>query len=148
MNIDFYKTSDPENKINKTLTDKNTVTGNFKDVANVLSPVIRVASNIFAYNYCHIQDLERYYFIDDITVVRTGLFEVKLKIDVLKTYSNSLDSCNVLTSKSNKNKYLSGYAQTVDSRYVHTYYDLENNFNESGSVILVAINGVRSGGVS
>lgn len=141
MTIDFYKTSDPDNKINKSLTNKLTVTGKCRDVLNVLTPIIMVATDITNYNYCYIEDLARYYFITDITINRTGLYELKLKIDVLKTYSNDFSNCKILTSTSNQNKYMSGYAQTVDSRVDHSYYEFTNNFNESGSIILVGMRG-------
>ena len=148
MTIDFYNCIDANNKLVKTLDNqtKLTVTGNVKGVVNLITPLITVTANILNKNYCYISEFNRYYFVDDIQITRTGLYEIRLKLDALMTYHSSISSCKIISNQSNKSKYLSGYSQTVDSRYNYNYYDFDNNFNEDGSIILVAINGVRGGG--
>ena len=69
MNINFYRTTDENNVVYKTLTNElafqNCV---LKEKSSVITPNIFVNTNtdICVYNYCYIPEFKRYYYITDI----------------------------------------------------------------------------------
>ena len=69
-----------------------TTTFHFKDEQSILNPVILIGTNenLTVYNYAEINDFNRKYFITDIKVVREGLYEVSLHVDVLSTYDSQI----------------------------------------------------------
>lgn len=86
MNITLYVNNSEKNKIGKNLTNDFSLSGTLRDATNIINPVILIELNeIGNYNYCYIPNFNRYYFITDITVIRTGLFAISLMVDVLES---------------------------------------------------------------
>lgn len=86
MTIDFYKVPDDPRQIPKTLENKVTRTGALRGEADVLNPNFEVTSTVpLDVNYCYIPEFNRYYFCK-VEVIRTGLYRVSCKVDVLQTY--------------------------------------------------------------
>ena len=92
MILNLYKTNDSDNVINKTITNKLAININLKRDVDIISPrlVIRDSAsiNINAFNYCQIQELDRFYFIRSINNLGGNLWEVICECDVLETYKN------------------------------------------------------------
>ena len=87
MNITLYINNSEKNKIGKNLTNDFSLSGTLRDTTNIINPVILIELNeIGNYNYCYINEFNRYYFITDITVIRTGLFAISLIVDVLESF--------------------------------------------------------------
>ena len=88
MEIILYNTTSEKNEINKSLSNTATFIGTLRDMTSVLSPEINIesSSNLSAYNYCHISDFGRYYFIKDVKSVRNDLWRISLKVDVLMSF--------------------------------------------------------------
>ena len=90
MNLNLFKTNDSDNVINKTLTNKLNITINLKRDVDIISPrlIIRDSAsiNINAFNYCQIEELNRFYFIRSINNMGGNLWEVICECDVLETY--------------------------------------------------------------
>lgn len=87
--ISLFKTASENNRVVKVLTDEKQLSGALRQQTSVLSPKIRIesAENIAGYNYCHISEFGRYYYITDITSVRTNVWDVSMRCDVLMSYS-------------------------------------------------------------
>lgn len=143
MTIIFYKTLSKPNEINKTLQNELQLSGTIKADTDIIKPIIKVLNtlsfNIFSYNYCYIVELNRYYFIDDITILGDKLFYISLTLDVLYTYKTP-----ILSSVAN----ISRYSKNVDStkkdttgNIIETEINLNNPFSENGVMILSALNG-------
>lgn len=142
MNILFYNTSSENNRIGKTLENETTLTGSFKTEIDVQDPVLEVNTNLMNFNYCYIPDLNRYYFINKIEITRTNFFTVYLHIDVLETYKDEIKALKVVVSNSSGgNPYYDGYISGVDVRTEYETKQFENNFDENGQLILVALYG-------
>ena len=145
MIIEFYRTASENNRLDKTLTDKYIIDGTLKSDFDIINPVILLKDNIIAkYNYCYIPDLNRYYFIDKIDIVKNTL-NVMLSIDVLMSYKEQIKELNVIVSVSESNPYYNNYINGYDVRTDKEILNFENNFNEQGELILIALYGADRG---
>lgn len=111
ISITFYQNSAETNRVNKTsyMTFVSTLTGEFKDEIDIMSPTILIeTSDIPNYNYCYISTLGRYYFIDNYTIVRTGLIELELSVDLLMSYKDKIlqQTAFINTQQNNYNDYI------------------------------------------
>ncbi len=111
--IDLMYNGDEINKISKNPTSRLAVIGTLRDESSIVDPVILIEYNgdLVNVNYAHISKFNRWYFITDITSVRTGLWRVAMHCDVLKTYSEGiLGSTGVIARQENLyNLYLDDY---------------------------------------
>lgn len=87
--ISLYKTASENNRVVKALTSGKEMSGELRNQTSVLNPSIRIESsdNISTYNYAYIPEFGRYYYISDITSVRTNCWIISLRCDVLMSYS-------------------------------------------------------------
>jgi len=88
MTITFYTTSADVKFVPKVLEDETVLTGSLRGTADILNPVLEVTSTVpLNSNYCYIEEFNRFYFCS-IEVIRTGLYRVSCKVDVLQSYYN------------------------------------------------------------
>ena len=111
--IDLMYNGDEINKINKSPVSRLALTGTLREESSIVDPVILIEyqGTLTNVNYAHIPEFNRWYFITDITSVRTGLWRVAMHCDVLKTYSEGiLGSTGVIARQENMfNLYLDDY---------------------------------------
>lgn len=90
--ISLYKTASENNRVVKALTSGKEMSGELRNQTSVLNPSIRIesADNISTYNYAYIPEFGRYYYISDITSVRTNCWIISLRCDVLMSYSSQI----------------------------------------------------------
>lgn len=108
MNIVLYNNKSENNKVDKELTQSVTLTGNVKNETSIVNPTFLVEGNPIGKNYAYISDFERYYFIKDVKVIRSNLFEIDMTCDVLMTYKSSIRSMFAIVERNQYriNKYL------------------------------------------
>lgn len=94
MEITLYKTIDSPNTINKTLTDPLTLEINLKRGTDIINPELVLRGDFRGYNYAHIPELHRYYFINSIEQLNFILVKLYLECDVLETYKNDILNCS------------------------------------------------------
>lgn len=142
--IQFMYNNEPMNKIGKTPEAKFSLTGTLRDESSIVDPVILVEKDSpLGANYAYIEEFRRYYYIKDITAVRTGLWRVTMHTDVLKTFSEGIlnSPCIVAKSSSRYNMYLN------DSDYKCLQDDIvmtkafPTGFNLANSMYVAAILG-------
>lgn len=145
MEIILYNTTSEKNEINKSLSNGVTFTGTLRDMTSVLSPEINIESsyNLSTYNYCHVSDFGRYYFIKDIQSVRNGLWRISLKVDVLMSFKGDiLTSHGVL-----KHTETFGELYLADNTWENLVKDktdiitFSNGLLDSGEYILITAGG-------
>lgn len=141
MQVKFYKTASETNRIGKTLTGEIVINGTFKKEVDIINPVIAVTTDVTGYNYCYIPDLARYYFIEKVEITRTNLYTLQLHVDVLESYKDAIKGLTVIVGQSQSNPYYDGYINGVDVRTNDTIKEFENNFNEDGEIVLIAVYG-------
>ena len=141
MEIDFYKNLSEKNKIGKKLINKLSLNGNLREESSVINPTILVEhSNLSVYNYAHIPNFNRYYFVSEITSVRNGLWRVSLKCDVLESFKKDILNLNCIVDKQQNQSY-SNYID--DGSYINradSFVEIANyqkGFNSNGEFILI-----------
>lgn len=94
MLIKFYNNTSEKNVLSKTLTNEIIMTGWLREESDIHSPVVTIESaNITSYNYAFIPEFGRYYFITEITSVRTGFWRVSMVCDVLMSFRTYILNC-------------------------------------------------------
>lgn len=139
MTVIFYKYNGIKNKINKTLADGLTVNDvviqNDFDITD-FELLIKNSNYNHEYNYCYIQDLERYYFIESIERMNGTIYKIRVTVDVLKSFSSQIENINAIIVKSenpNDNFVNCEKSETFENEVIN----LTDNFNHSGNLILV-----------
>lgn len=101
MTITFYKFTGLRNSFPKSLGNGTTVTGTLKNECDLLNPIIVFNGiELKEYNYCYINEFNKYYFIENFSIITNELLEISLHIDVLQTYSQQLLNCYCVVSRS------------------------------------------------
>lgn len=92
--------------VDKSLYDVETLTGTLKDPTSLIDPVILVESdhtNIMTSNYLHIPQFGRYYYINNIRSIRTGLYELSCHVDVLMSWKTMIRRNSAIIQRSQSN---------------------------------------------
>lgn len=127
MNIKFYKMSCEDNRIDKTsfLTYVLEYKGSLRTETSLLNPKIDIQhggkSDFTQFNYAYIEDFNRYYFIDDITSVRTYISRVHLRCDVLMSYVHSIGQLPCIVARTSNEKYVSKDLTDSNTPVLPTY---------------------------
>ena len=145
MNLTLYVNNSEKNRIGKNLTNDFPLSGTLRDATNIINPVILIELNeIGNYNYCYIANFNRYYFITDITVVRTGLFAISLMVDVLETFQTDIKNLFVIlldTQNVGRNNYLPSQVFRNNVKAKTDIINFPSGLNDSGEFILITAGG-------
>lgn len=97
MEMHLCVSKNPDNFMKREYEVIKTINIRLKKDVDVVSPIIMLSKDdekdFNDYDYAHIPDLNRYYFINDIQVVGNNLFQLSLECDVLNTYRQSILEC-------------------------------------------------------
>lgn len=94
MTVTLYYNSSPNNAINKSITQTSEILCTHKAPVSLINPEIIVNTASFNMssnsNYMYIDTFDRYYFINDFTLLDGGRILIRGTIDVLYTYRNNI----------------------------------------------------------
>ena len=142
MNILLYKTTNANNDLNKTISDKVELVGVLREASSIIAPSILIQSNPIGYNYAYIPEFGRYYYIKNITAFRKGAYIVDLKCDVLMSFREEiLHMSGVVSRLTDGDDYATREIKTkcLES---HRRLDFpETPFTRNGSYILISKGG-------
>lgn len=144
MTITLYNCTDSANRIDKTVTNGLTVTGVMKNALDIdnISVDIQTPVETFNYNYCYVQELKRYYFIQTPVVSPNGIMTLPLVCDVLMSFKSAIENIvGTIGRRTNPQKYNSAFSANFDTRPGVERYNFTNNFDEDGNIIMVTIRG-------
>lgn len=144
MDIRLCNNNSEKNKINKTITAGITLSGTLRNSSNVVTPTIIInIENPTIYNYAYIPEFKRYYFITDYISVRTGIWQINLKSDVLMSFKDSILASRVLVNKSesNGNNYLSGSNWVSNCKAKTDIISFSGGLLNDGQYILITAGG-------
>ena len=145
MTIQFYNYTGNPRTVNKNLGAITDIAGFLRDDFNIIKPLITIRKdNVSNFNYCFIPDLNRYYFIEDVTLKNGNEYELSLSLDVLKTYeSQILNATGTATESGNSDRHISN-RDTVYNRtpnFEKIDFPVTGLLDATGSVIMVTIKG-------
>ena len=111
MNLTFYQNSSDPRKLDKTLSSLGVIENcAMRDVLDVENPTFRVASSALpsAFNYVYCDYTQRFYFTEDPIEIRTGLYDIKCRSDVLANLKTQLraKTATVTRNENMRNGYL------------------------------------------
>ena len=142
MNILLYKTTNANNDLNKTISDKVELVGVLREASSVIAPSILIQSNPIGYNYAYIPEFGRYYYIKNITAFRKGAYIVDLKCDVLMSFREEiLNMSGVVSRLTDGDDYAT---RDIKTKCLETHRRLdfpETPFTRNGSYILISKGG-------
>ena len=145
MNLRLCVNNSEKNKINKDLTAGVTLSGTLRNESNVVNPSIVInIENPTIYNYAYIEDFKRYYFITDYISLRTGIWQINLKSDVLMSFKDSILASSVLinnTEATGKNNYLSGSNWVSNCKSKTDILTFSHGLLTEGQYILITAGG-------
>lgn len=92
MDVNFYLYTGRLNELNKELPTGTTIDCVLKQKSNTINFDLILNKKIdnFNYNYCYIPKLNKYYFINNLSIVNNNVILLSLKVDVLMSYKNIL----------------------------------------------------------
>ena len=145
MNIQLCSNTSEKNKINKAITTGITLSGSLRNESNIVNPSITInIDNPTIYNYAYIPEFNRYYFITNYISLRTGMWQINLKSDVLMSFKDSILSSEVLINKTEtngKNNYLSGSNWVNNCKTKTDILTFPNGLLDDGKYILITAGG-------
>ena len=129
ITLDLYRTPSDERMVNKTLNEKFSFDKiNLKQDCSITHPVFVLGKTSSTepmdtvgwwrkFNYCYCPNLERYYFITDITFTRQGFVELNCSVDPLMSFKEDiLASTQLITRQENKiQKYIPDQSLPIHS---------------------------------
>lgn len=98
MELQIYNNNSNTNVINKNISLVDTLNFTLKSENSILQPIL-IVKNYNKGNYCFIKEFKRYYYITDIKLLKGGLYQLQLEIDVLMSYKDAIMSQPISTSK-------------------------------------------------
>ena len=97
----LYNNKSPNEKIGKNLTQLNSFSVLLKEKTSVLNPVLIIesSSDLYQANYLYIEELGRYYYINDIALLHDDIYEIHAHVDVLETYKNGIKNNSAVIAR-------------------------------------------------
>lgn len=145
MIITLYSTGSEKNKIHKTLSSGLALTGTLREESSVIAPSILInVENPTSYNYAHIPDFGRYYYISDMVSVRNGLWRLYLKSDPLMSFANEIMAVPVILSNTEnvgQESYLSGPVWKSLVKEKTDIIPFSSGLSQDGHFILITAGG-------
>lgn len=146
MDIYFYNNNSEKNVINKNIVNESVYTGSLRESIDIKNPTIRITSNenIHSYNYCYIPSFNRYYYITNISIYRTGVYEISLKCDVLMSFKNDILESYAIISQTTDTKitrYMQSDIYKVLTKNFTDIITFPNGLLETGEYILITAGG-------
>lgn len=145
MDITFYINNSEKNKISKNLTNDTHISGTLRNETGVMNPVILIHSvNPTKFNYVYIPEFNRYYFITDMVSIRTDIWQVKLHVDVLMSFKDSLKNVKVILNDSEvegADNYLTGEQWVTNVKDTTNIVNFPNGLLDNGEYILITAGG-------
>lgn len=145
MDITLCVNNSEKNKLGKSLSNLTVFSGSLKDETSITNPaVIMELENPTGFNYAHIPSFGRYYFIDDMISIRTGLWRISMKVDVLESFKTDIQGIPVILSDSaetGKEMYLSDNVWKSKVKELTDIINFPSGLSDNGHFILITAGG-------
>lgn len=142
MNIVAYNNKSDTRKIDKNLTQVTEFVGTLRNETDVVTPVILVEGALPSFNYVFIAAFNRYYFVTDFRTVRSNVYEIHCKSDVLMSFDlDNVTGVVVASERVGVNNYLNNknwVATVKDKTNIITF---PSGLLDTGEYILITAGG-------
>lgn len=146
MELFLHNNVDSDVVINKNIGQGFKIDINLKADTDIINPIIVLQSlpdvDYQDYNYAHIPELKRFYFINKINSINAKLWRLELQSDVIESFKADILSSNARLRRNIRNgDYFNAH---VDSSIVKTVstYPSDVTLNDSDSSIILTTVGV------
>lgn len=150
MDIVLYINTSERQEIHKTIGSSVTFTGSLRGESSIINPSFLIqTANPSAYNYCYIPSFGRYYFITNITSVRTNLWRIDCSVDVLMSFADEILNLDVIVSdlsigEEPSSVYFSGEQWQTTVKTKTDVINFPSGLLDNGEYILITSGGVAS----
>lgn len=141
MKMYLYHVNDAENVINKTLVNGLEIDINLKASVDIVNPEIVLNGDFRGYNYAHLPDLNRYYFIERIEQLNLKLVKLNLSCDVLETYKADILNSNARFKRNIKNGDYQNISIDYSNQTISTNYNSDGLPMDGNTMIISTIGG-------
>lgn len=150
MDIILHVNSSERQAINKSLDSGTTLTGSLRNESSVINPSFIIEhENPSGFNYCYISDFGRYYFITNITAIRTGIWKIDCSVDVLMSFKTEILNLDVIVSdlsigESPTETYMQGEQWVTSVKNKTDIINFPSGLLDDGEYILITSGGIAS----
>lgn len=150
MEIILYMTGSERHAIHKTLQNGVELIGVLRGESSVIKPSFLIEmTNPSQYNYCYIPDFNRYYFITNITSVRTDIWRIDCNVDVLMSFQSQILNLDVIVSDLSTGEnpistYFSGEQWQSTVKTKTDVINFPSGLLDNGEYILITSGGIAS----
>lgn len=97
MTIRLFWNTDPANKIGKTISKVDELTGYLRYPSSIIDPVITIErSSPTGFNYVQIPEFNRFYYVNNIVADNNGLITLSMHVDVLQSFASQIRQCQAI----------------------------------------------------
>lgn len=143
MLLTLYATKSDFNVINKELENALDIEINVRSNFDIINPQLRLSKIVGVdfqdYNYCYIPELNRFYFINQVSAINADIFSFECSCDVLESYKTEILASNARFMRQMKTG--DYYDGSIDANVNKTVSKFEGNkgFNGESSMILTTV---------
>lgn len=146
MTITFYNNTSEKNVIRKIINNPLSMSGTLRESTSVTNPIITVEApvTLVGYNYCHIPDFSRYYYVVDVKSMRNNLWAVTLRVDVLMSFQNDILNTPAIIDHTTQQDTTNYMTSNVWQSLVKDKTDIINfssGLSETGGYVLITAGG-------
>lgn len=94
----LYLNKSADNVIGKDLEEVGRVDVRLRADIDIINPQLKIKNNGLKFNYCYIEQLKRFYFVESVQV-RGRLVELVLNVDVLETYKEEINNSELVIER-------------------------------------------------
>ncbi len=143
MEIIFYNNYDEKIVVNKNLDGEVKMEGSLVNETSLINPSVIVNYQFTRKNYAYIPEFQRYYFIKEITSVRTGIQRIDMEVDVLMSFAKEIKNltCTVARQESKYNLYIDDPEFKIYNYPRIQTKKFSNGFTQGGNFILTVAGG-------
>ena len=143
LNMVLYKNSAEHNRVDKTdyLTQIGMLQGTFREpFTQTGGSIIIQLDNPPTFNYVYIQEFDRYYFVDDFTVLNHELYEISLTVDVIMSFKNAILSLSAFVDRNEfvYNENIPDIYRMFESGFDVETIAIENDFLSKGASYILS----------
>lgn len=150
MDIKLFTCTAENERVDKTdyITNELPISGTLKGSTSVIDPIFIIENEnpaIQHYNYMYIPEFQRYYYINNITSIRTNLWEIEAHVDVLYTWRASIKQMKAVIDKTENaldaNLYIDDGGFVMDTRKYNKVIPFSTGLDLNGEYILICAGG-------